>query len=274
MPLNNPRTIISIRYSVLLEDSSAWEIGRNSNSNDYRNILFSEERLNLHFYLFSNLTIPSLEKQCGINDGSVCVYIITSELLPENHKISLENLVKNKKWAKVVYINPDRKYVPHSKLIKDFMDESENPYGPYAHIRLDDDDALAPMFLKKIRSYTKLENVGKVISLAKGLTGFFNSDSKKFEKFHNIYYPKIAMGLTLISERRINDDVKNIFSLGNHYKIDKKAPLIIDSSIISFIRTIHHQSDTRATKTSKIGKELPMSDTVKYFPSLLGKDII
>nr|WP_246548461.1 glycosyltransferase [Ancylobacter oerskovii] len=250
---SRPLVVVSIRYSVLLKDNTQWIISRGQSDESYRSALFDDERLSLHYHLFSKLTLPSLLSQDPELDPDFFrLYVVTSEALPKKRKAEIVDLLKDIPWARVKEVPENAKGIPHSSHISEFIQEKTDGSAIYAHVRLDDDDALARDFVARISDYATEQNVGRVISLGRGVMANFDVDRREFVEFREMHYPKVAMGLTLIGKKKSPEDLTlpHVYSLGKHTKIDLMAPTILDSRSIAYIRTMHSLSDTQAQNTS------------------------
>ena len=167
--------------------------------------LFNPSRMEEKFHVFESITIPSIEKQ---TDKNFTWLIYSSDSLPNEYK---DRLLEHKNAkTHIIFVKNFRGMYSD---IKKHLQGKEN----YSTTRLDDDDGLNPKFLKALNKYEANEQ--HIISFPHG---------KKIKRVKDDYivkgkvnYKKIATGLSAIN--------MNIFSTGNHTKVNKKYPLIYDS---------------------------------------------
>lgn len=245
---------IVIRYSLLLEDFKAWIIARKEEGS-YKDTLFDSERLNGRLDLFKTLTLPCLAQQNliekrleGTNIYKTQVFLATSEQLPELHKQELNKLAEKYEWLNICYL-PSRGTKLES-VVTNYVEELYNELRKpilYSNIRLDDDDILSSNFLNRLESYITEENIGRVISLAKGYYGVYDSKSNSFTHISDLFSPKLALGLALINkydDKGYHYELKSIYEAGNHTRIDHRLPVITDGRIPAYIRTVHSHADS------------------------------
>lgn len=251
---------IVIRYSVLIEDSTSWNISKNSNQ-EYREMLFNKQRLEQHFELFKNITFPSIVNQTrNLNDIDFKLMLVTSEDLPDWNRVLLEEVLSEYTWAKICYL--PSKGVDVTQPIYDDLDKYKGKVL-FATIRLDDDDALAVDFIEKLEGFFIESNSGCAISFGLGLYGFYSFEKHQYYKFIQYYYPKIAAGLCYVNtykEGKFGHKIKTIFQAGNHSKIDSNIPVIVYCKDIMFIRTMYDSSDSHSSNREKKLLSLPSLD--------------
>lgn len=237
---------VMIRYSVLAESKNSWVIGRDVDTEAYKEKLFSEERLTLHQELFFNVTLPSLRK---MDNKSTTVFIFTSDELPELYLNNLFDEVSKDNNFKIIKL-PRKGLMTgqmHSVLQKEL--DTFNDDVLYATVRLDDDDALSERFDKELSKYLNNGFVGYAVSFPVGVAGMY--EDGEYKSYYQISQPKIALGLSYINSMKKGKKAKqpiSIFGLGNHTKVDEKAPLILDVGKPMFLRTVHGQSDAYSKK--------------------------
>lgn len=251
---------IVIRYSVLIEDSTSWNISKNSNQ-EYREMLFNKQRLEQHFELFKNITFPSIVNQTrNLNDIDFKLMLVTSEDLPDWNRVLLEEVLSEYTWAKICYL--PSKGVDVTQPIYDDLDKYKGKVL-FATIRLDDDDALAVDFIEKLEGFFIESNSGCAISFGLGLYGFYSFKKHQYYKFIQYYYPKIAAGLCYVNtyeKGKFGHKIRTIFQAGNHSKIDSNIPVIVYCKDIMFIRTMYDSSDSHSSNREKKLLSLPSLD--------------
>lgn len=237
----NKHVFVMIRYSVLTESKDSWVIGRDADTEQYKEKLFSHERLTLHQELFLNVTLPSLRK---MNSSNTTVLVFTSDELPSPFIDNLNKAVKEDDNIKIITLPRSGRVIVqmHTHLLSELVNFDSDTV--YATVRLDDDDALSKDFYHGLNKYLNKEFVGYAVSFPRGIAGIYENGG--YSGFYEINQPKIALGLSFINFFKKDNDVKSpvsVFGLGNHTKIDEKHFLVIDNCKPMYIRTVHGQSD-------------------------------
>lgn len=247
--------VILIRYSLFLEKSGSWKLGRsNTDSIDsYKKSLFDDERLRERINLFKKITLPSLIKQkLSNNSHKLQVFLATSEELPEKHKQELNELAKPYEWLNICYLPSSG--IRFQSLITDYIEQLYNQLKEpilYSSIRLDDDDALSSTVLSRLEPYVTEGNIGSAISFANGFFAVYDNSNNCFTQICEYYFPKLALGLALVNrydESGYSHKYETIYDAGNHVTLDYRIPVIVDSRESSYIRTMHSHADTHSEK--------------------------
>ncbi|WP_026672395.1 glycosyltransferase [Alkalihalobacterium bogoriense] len=268
---------IIVRYSMITKGGMGWRIGE-LEGRSYKEILFSNERLEMHEKLFREITLPSLLNQrVHFDSKDVTLLVVTSDELPKLYLDRLEDLLAPYSWAKVVQ-TPGNDF--QSSLISAVVKNELTKFTEdvcYATIRLDDDDALSIDFLEKLNNYINPAYSGFVISFGKGYAGVY-TEQGKFSNFHKYYYPKIALGMTFINvydafTKTVREEEATIFfRQGRHMSSDKHYRTIVDSRTEMFMRTLHLASDTnkdyKKIEKIKSGELAEPEEVLKKFPFL------
>ncbi len=236
--------IWTIRYSILFNSPSV-NLNKGIGFDVYRSRLFDPARMSSHHWLFSNVAIPSLATQQGVECGRTIVQVLASTEMPQVQKSALESSIKPYPWADIFYISPEEKQVPYRYCVARGLDKMKVPDGClYINARLDDDDAIASNFSVRLRGFASDSSVGYGISFGKGYVGVFDEGRRTFDGMYLHYKPMIAIGLAVIGKVRDGRPSHDIFGLGAHAKIDRRHPVILDSSMPSFIRTSYSKQDS------------------------------
>lgn len=241
---------IIIRYSVLTESQSSWEIGRDKNNEEYKNRLFDHNRLSLHERLFREVTVPSINSMITAqNQDNLTVLVLTSEELPSPYLENLHDLLAPYPWFKVFPLPSNKKM--YELINSTFRNELGKFNGTvcFATTRLDDDDALASGFMNELLKYLSPSFNGFCVSFSNGVAGIYDKNTGTYRSFHSYYYPKIALGLSYINTyepvtKSLAFNETTIYSLGKHTTVDFKRPTIIDARNPMFLRTFHTASDS------------------------------
>lgn len=236
--------IITIRYSVLQNSQAGWEIGKKNTLDDYRAKLFDDKRLATRFHLLKTVAMPSFHGQT--DPEHLHVVLITSTELPAQHLDALNEYASRFPNVRVA-LNPPEAGIDHRKPLEDIL--REHDYSLYAHVRNDDDDALASDYAARLRRYMRDENIGMGVSFGQGYGGLYDEDAGEFRQFRHLYYPKVSCGLAVINKfnpasGRYASSFRTAYELGSHTRADQKAPVILDSVAPAFLYSIYQGQDT------------------------------
>lgn len=241
-----------IRYSVL-QDSNQWRISRDNDYNGYREALFSEERLDLKYFLFSEFTLPSvLEQKRPEQEDNYEIILLTSTELPQQHVNKLDALAKRHNSLSVLTVPPSQSFVSvvNTYLAEQFQKSEEDCI--YATVRLDDDDVLHRNFERRLRFYTAKINMGYMVTFSQGHEAFMEAGGNhKLTEAIELYYPKIALGLSLISfysvERaKVIGKNTHVYQTGKHTTVNQRYSLIEDTTPNMYVRISYDMQDTQA----------------------------
>lgn len=166
--------------------------------------LYSPERLKHKFFVFENITVPSINTQ--IDDNYVWMILYGKELPKEYierlHQVDIRN-------AQLIGVqNVNEMFEVADKTIARLAANHAN----YRTIRLDDDDALERDFLWRVNSYNLRDK--EVLSFSHGrrfkiVNGYMQVLLKPY------IVPNIALGLTMMNDR--------VYRYGNHYTINERC---------------------------------------------------
>ena len=189
---------------------------------EYKNRLFSEDRLNYKFKSFEMVTLHSIVNQTNQN---FIWYIYASTYMPEKYKTRLNDLIKHHKNIICIYVE-NLKELYHKK---DFTDEK------YCTMRIDDDDGLSPTFLENLYNNYRDEENNTVISYVNGRK--FTIDNDKIIYGNTLKYKKIALGLCVIGN--------NIYNCGCHSYLDKEYNVVYNETPEMYMLNCSEFCDTK-----------------------------
>ncbi|MGP5660961.1 glycosyltransferase [Psychrobacter celer] len=239
------QVFILMRYSILSRKAArSWKIGQRD-INDYRQMLFSDERLDLHENIFFDLTLHSVDEAIKNSNSNVKLIMFISNELPDIRKKKLYNAAKEREYLNIkeLTLNDDTLVSMGDEVVN--LVSKHHGEVVYATVRLDDDDALHPHFLQRLDEYIEPAYVGKCVSFSNGYAGLF--DGSKFTAFHTMNAINNAQGLTAISMKMTNGEIKGLKSIYNsgvsHSRTHWKVPVVADGAKPMYIRTVHAQGD-------------------------------
>lgn len=265
--LMEKRIFFITRYSVLSQGKKkAWRIGRGSDNLDaYKKSLFDEERLNLHFGIFSQYVLPSIEGQ-STGLGGITWLLLTSESLPDKAKRDLYSTLEHKPWIHVMELSPDENI---EEAIKGFVEKRlQGISSCYATIRLDDDDLLAKDYLQALWKYVNKDFSGFTVTFPRGYVSRIDENTLRFTGTLSVRIPKTALGLAHIgyygksgilkNQREFQTKYASIYEVGDHTKVDQRTPLVADHSLAAYIRSSYTQQDTQDASFIKLKEKNPL----------------
>lgn len=265
----NKSVYVIIRYSVLLEKSNVWELGRSSEDFEaYKRELFDLSRLESRYQLFSRITVPALINQDAVpSDVNYRILVVTSEELPDQSMQKLRALAAKYDQLSIVPVSPsfgNFKDVILDQIAVDYGADCEGPVN-VATVRVDDDDAVCRDYVKRLAPYIAKQYSGFAVSFGDGYAAVYSEDTGRFESVRHYYYPKLAIGLAHINQvypktKSFLHKPNHVYALGKHSNCDKRCPVILDSSRKSYVRLIHSTSDTSKNWMKEIKKYEPVND--------------
>lgn len=218
-----------------------WSIIYKSIFRKRSNDIFDEQRLDVRYNLFKNITFYSLEQMQFLDNTKVIILIDIQ--LPTKYKVLLEQLISTsvKKDKYIFHTWCDGDILGGITWLKQYID---NDVKILITTRLDDDDALHFDFCKKIGWYLNNKEEGQNIVVTFPYGSYININHKdKMIKYRNRRYAKIGCGLTLIC----NIDVdKNVFDSDHEFIDNKKYVHILykNNTKDMFLVANHHFSDS------------------------------
>ena len=232
-----PKILITTRFSFF--GSSGWK----SEFAADPEMLFERKRLHQRFWLYENITLPSLASQTHANFH---YFVLSSQLMPRWAKIRLRELCKKflgegRFTIRFARPGPERKY---QRMTLEQIAERDDE--PIAQVVLDDDDALAADFVENLRQkLDAMEDqslphfmtfpVGYVLGLRESSTCMWRHG-----------YKFINLGLTMIGTA----DMKNVFGI-NHRSAPKRLGFTADFDRPMYIRTLSNVNDSHADVKDK-----------------------
>lgn len=199
--------------------------------------LYDETRMARRFFLFENLTLPSLIHQ---TDNDFRTVILSSSLMPDCYKERLSTLAARLPGAVVEYSHHQR----GDRAIRKYMIESAGYKGRYnsVHFRLDDDDALSVNYIKRLREISRVLSPSTHITFPNGIFLFPTSRGEAVgtSMVHQRFLT--AIGLATVNGVGFQ---KNPFQM-RHGNVWTRWPVVSDPSFVSHIRSQHFDNDTGA----------------------------
>lgn len=203
--------------------------------------LYDETRMARRFFLFENLTLPSLIAQ---TDRSFRTVIMSSEVMPDRFKDRLLRVASRLHGAVVDFsgwTRGDRAFKPHMLAAL-----GPDRAGTAVHFRLDDDDALCASYIARLRRISGQLPPGTHITFPTGLFVFPAAPARAegASILHQHYLG--SQGLAIVSGAGF---LKNPFQM-MHGNVWRRWPVVSDPGFPAYIRTHHSTNDTLARQDS------------------------
>lgn len=276
----SPAIYFVTRYSVVGKAQHTWQIARNAADHQtYRAKVLDPHRLTARLRLFEQITVPSISAQ---QVESMNWLILVALDLPESDLARLRQAVSPAiaSGVRVQFLrvapSDDRAdleggvYAGMGQAIRMTIENDlAGTRACFATVRLDDDDALAADYSKRLDRFLRPEFAGMHISFSRGLQAIYAGDGA-FTDTRVIDRPLIALGLALIND---HDPAKgfscpevHVHGFGNHADLSARTPVIVDGSGVSYLRTLAESSDLgdashsrhpAATKAEAVALGLP-----------------
>jgi Putative rhamnosyl transferase len=197
--------------------------------------LYDETRMARRFFLFENLTLPSLIAQ---TDRDFRTVIMSSSVMPDRYKERLTVIAARLPGSVVEFSTHQR----GDRAFIKFMAEASGHRGreTSVHFRLDDDDALCRHYIARLRKITQSLSPSTHITFPSGIMLFPASPdapvgvSMPHQRFMT------AIGLATVNGGMFQ---KNPFQM-MHGNVWTRWPIVSDPTFISHIRTQHFENDT------------------------------
>ncbi|RKR18683.1 DUF6270 domain-containing protein [Arthrobacter oryzae] len=263
------------RFSLLKPDSPDWVASNGSrfrSSEEYRNYLYSTERLDVRCEIFFDVSLPQLTlASTGVEYRHVVSY---SESLPAKYQKRLEQAEREFEFLVLDRQSEGSTGSSSLEIAKQIFgpDGSENRAGtPFGWFRLDDDDLLSADYFQQMLPYITAANAGMQVSLGTGLTALV--EDGRFYNPRISYSPMIAIGLLRVCMFDGSGELIRPIEVP-HNQSDRFNPLILDSRKISYLWLRHPTQDT-ALRKAEYGSSEQLEQTLKdlsRFPRVLSMD--
>lgn len=218
------------RFSLYIPNCVDWNIS-NFEEDRYVEHLFSDERMTLRAKIFSEISIPLMNKMKG--DFEFYHIISYSSILPKKWKDLLFKLAEKYPFIYLHEIDKN-KDIPIPELLKNKKE------GSVAFFRLDDDDLLSIDYLNNLSKYNSVAFKNMAISFGKGIIGFYKG--KDYIDFRDAIQKYPSMGQAYIGYWKNN--ILELPPLYSHHNLDQNIPVIVDSLKIMYLQTYHAIQDT------------------------------
>ncbi|MDI3242484.1 DUF6270 domain-containing protein [Arthrobacter sp. AL08] len=255
------------RFSLFNPDSPAWLASNGSRfrtSEEYRDYLYSPERLDVRCEIFFGISLPQLKLA---SEGEDYRHVVSySDTLPVRYQEKIEKAARD-----FDFLVLDR----HSSVggSRSLFGVAREMFGPniqagkqgrpFGWFRLDDDDLLATDYFQQMKIYITDANAGMQVSLGTGVTGLFQGGT-----FYNprvTHHPLIAIGLLNVCKF----DGHGALIKPNdapHNRSDRFNPVILDSRKVSYLWVRHLSQDTALSAPQDTDQSARTLQDMSRFP--------
>lgn len=253
--------VIVMRYSVLKAANAAktgWELIKTNDYETYRAALLAPERLRERLSALTNIVLPSLLAQTtALSADRHCLLLLTSTELPAAERLALEQAIAPYPWILLRPLPPQQE-IGFADGVKAALDRMGFRSGPFATVRLDDDDALARQYFERLERLITDGNVGKVVTFPVGYVGKFDHSRARFTEFYKSHQRFNAQGLAAIHRSKdgaiLPADRQTVYQFGRHGDIGSNGqPYVEDASFRSYLRSVYPTQDT-ASRSREFGE--------------------
>jgi Putative rhamnosyl transferase len=204
--------------------------------------LYDETRMARRFFLFENLTLPSLIHQ---TDRDFRTVIMSSKRMPDRFKDRLTALGAKLPGAMVEFSHHERGDLAFHKYM--VQAAGFKGLGHSVHFRLDDDDAVSVNYIARLREISRILSPSTHITFP---TGIFLFPANQTEAVGTSMVQQrflTAIGLATVNGGSFQ---KNPFQM-MHGNVWTRWPVVSDPSFVAHIRSQHFDNDT-ATHQDRI----------------------
>jgi hypothetical protein len=234
------------RFSIFTPGSGAWVASNNSRfktEDEYRDYLFSDERLATRARIFTELSIPALAKA---SRGYDYYHVVTyNDFLPAKYREALEEAALRYPFLILDKIVDGVGTMNAHRLLRRLYEPGGRERGEaFGLFRLDDDDLLASNYFTQMAAYVRPDMVGFQVSLGRGVTALHSAGG--FTNFREAYAPMNSMGLMSVGQ--VDDAGLLVLPAdASHNRSDRTNPVVLDSRELSWLWVRHNTQDTTLT---------------------------
>jgi len=198
-------------------------------------LLYNETRMARRFFLFENLTLPSLRAQ---TDRDFKIVVMSSDIMPQRFQDRLRAITAQDPYISLDFSDRRNGAFAFRHHIEQSLGEGYRKTA--IHFRLDDDDALASGYIARLRALTYGLSAGTHVTFPTGLTLFprISGGSEGAILPHRQFL--IGLGLAIVCGETFR---KNPFQM-MHGDVWQRWPVVSDPTFAAYIRAHHHDNDT------------------------------
>lgn len=214
------------RFSLYLPTSGAWGATRRAISTaDYRNYLFSENRLQPRAEMFLERSLPQID--LAIRGHSVKHIVSFSDVLPGAYKDMLIDASQVYPWLVLdEYVDGQGVYNA-DRVASGMMRDHGCTKGIFGRYRLDDDDLLPVDYFDRMAAHMHEATVGMYVSFGMGFTAIQSGD--RFWQARKVLQRMFSAGLLGVCRLNSDSSITRPLNYLSHHLADERSPVIVDS---------------------------------------------
>lgn len=197
------------------------------------NLLYDPQRMEERFYLFENITLPSIRGQI---EKDFKILVVSSVVMPDEYKKRLNAAVADIPQIEVVYSDAAHITDEINPRIADMTSSIKG--NKTVHFRLDDDDAICAQMVGLLRINKRFARENEIITFPKGL---YLIDHQGKPCLMRKFAPYIAIGWAYVNTP---GQVRNPYQ-GQHNVAFKNLPSMVEPRAWAYIHVAHQSSDTK-----------------------------
>ena len=219
-----------------------------STSEEYKQYLYSEVRMEDRCDIFLTKTLPMLEIAA---EGHDLKHIVSySAAMPDQYKNRLSSAARKFPFLDLNQVEDGENLRSPHRVARTMLAElGMSPTTPFGIYRLDDDDILSADYFDQMGAHIIPEKVGHVVSLGHGLTAVYMGGEYRWTR--KIYRPLLALGLLSVC-RYNSDGTISVPVPSAHTHSARYNPVIQDDRKLSYMWT---RSLTQDTMLHQYGKD-------------------
>lgn len=277
-----------IRFSVIQPGSAAWSAS-SSDLSEMAKKIFDTERLRFRLRTFRELCLRSLmdQKLSDADNIRFTVLLLVSDALPDEFKKAIfeerDRFNLHTKYGDMtvalIHSTLIPKCVDGHKNMNEAIKHTINQYASelrhdctFSTVRLDDDDALYNNYVSAISNYLQPAMEGMCVSFPYGIEGFVDSEHLNVSDIRHCYFPKAAQGLAYINTIKngmvVDKKTFHVLNTNNHTKVDERYPVIIDSRMPMYFRTLSLTNDSNGSPQHKFLPKVEGVDVLNGIPCI------
>lgn len=229
--------------------------------------IYAEDRMKLRFRLFEASCLPTFEALHRESEAALGIVLI-GRRMPWVWKKRLRNLVDGRTGVKIRQMDETRNFRRDIRKIA----RGESGERAFFSYRVDDDDALSPLFVSDILGAASDLQPGAALTCVHGfMVGRYGK--KVFRIRRRPYYPLNAQGLGVYSGP---PQFSTVLDMGNHKKIAERVPEVREIAPPRWIRFVHASNDTGQPPID--APDLSLEDTLaalnEWFPHITEHELL
>lgn len=254
------------RFSLFQPDSPSWRLTRRadwSGPDDYRDHLFSDERMEPRCDIFCTLAAPLYQEMAERHDYRHLVRY--SPDLPSRWKDRLRQAAQDNPVLWLVEAGSGTPDV--TSLLNEHLRVRAGRQDAMLFVfRVDDDDLLSRDFLDQVEPYVRPHHHGYALSFSDGFAGLY--EDGRYTRVAQLHLPLSSMGQGAVGTWRGREGTLAVRSISNHARTDRHRTVILDGRRPTFLQTRHVGQDTAVKEDDPLDADQARARIVQQFRKL------